>query len=555
MSVQQDTIRRFVNALMHSKSKGMAAANEAVTAATKGLLTSWSSLVDYFVGTVSAHGGNEANDYTYSNELRRTVPTASTHAYLKTYCGIDLTNDDNGALTGLDAGGGVAKTRESVIPKDSLTQYYPTSGSSTYRGLTIVWPSGEIDATARKVVTGLYTWWAKGALDLIAETYGLSCDASPAGSSKMVLEGFYSADTGHQASVIPVSYDGTNLKLSVNLSLLADLDISDGVGRSSKINGFDWLMGHEFTHAVVDSYLGYKAFDLLHSISEGLAQLAPGGDDSVWKICELAQAKNASALREVLLREEQCMDDGSACTAGYMILRFLGHQMALVESTSYLSGWDAGNCYSYIGGGDFTISDYDVSKAIRFDAQYSGVGVSGDSFQLYSPSGTLTVQACRDKLVSVADSNGNLTGYAYMAGAPKTVDGRSYSALEVLVGSNNGSDRLMAGSGGSLQWGGAGQASDTMNGGSGADVFYYGAGDGADYIQGSDASDRVMLYSAMGIQSLHMSGNDLVIQSSEADKLIVRNWNEGGLNNFQLWDGSVYGVRNDGGSITAYRKA
>ena len=249
------------------------------------------------------------------------------------------------------------------------------------------------------------------------------------------------------------------------------------------------------------------------------------------------------------------MDDGSATTAGYMMLRFLGHQMALVENTSHLNGWEAGKYYSYIGGGDFLISDYNASKEIRFDAQYSGVGVSGDSFQLYSPSGTLTVQDCRDKLISVADSNGNLTGYAYMAGAPQTVDGRSYSALEVLVGSNNGSDRIMAGSGGSLQWGGAGQASDTMNGGSGADVFYYGAGDGEDYIQGSDAYDRVMLYSAMGIQSLHMSGSNLVIQSSEADKLIVRNWNEGGLNTFQLWDGSVYGLHNDKGSISAYRKS
>lgn len=556
MSVQQDTIKRFVKALMYSKSTGMAAADEAVTAATKGLLTSWKSLVDYFVGTVATHGGMEDNNYTYSNELHKTVPTGSTHAYLTTYCGIDLTNDDNGSLTGLDAGGGVSKTKESVIPKSSLTQYYPTSSSSTYRGMTIIWPAGGLDAAAQKFVTGLYTWWAKGALDLVAETYGISVEDSPVGASTMVLEGFYSADSGHQASIIPVApFDGTKMKLSVNLGICTDLDISDGVGRSSVVSGFDWLMGHEFTHAVVESYLGDNTYKVLHSINEGLAQLVPGGDESLWKICELSQAKNASALRDVLLREKQYMDDGSAATAGYMILRFLGHQMASIESTSSLNGWEADKYYSYLGGGDFLIPDYNVSKAIRFDAQYSGVGVSGDNLQLNSTSGTLTVQNCRDKLVTVADSRGNTAGYAYIAGAPKSVDGRKYSVLEVMIGSNDGSDTIMAGSGGSLQWGGGGSVSDTMYGGNGADVFYYGDGDGVDYIKGSNASDRVMLYSAMDIQSIQMSGSNLVIKSSEANKLVISGWNEGGLNTFQLWDGSVYGLHDDKGSISAYRKS
>ena len=38
---------------------------------------------------------------------------------MKTYCGIDLTNDDTGAITGADAGGSVVnKTATSIVPED-----------------------------------------------------------------------------------------------------------------------------------------------------------------------------------------------------------------------------------------------------------------------------------------------------------------------------------------------------------------------------------------------------------------------------------------------------
>ena len=546
MSIQQDTIKRFVNTLIRTNSTGVAAADEAVAAATNGLLTSWGSLVDYFVGTVASHGGTDATGYTYSSSQSKFVPTDSTHAYLTNYCGIDLTNEDTGSLTGSDAGSGISKTAESIVPENVTGIYYPTSSTSTYRGLTINWPTGALDATAQKVVAGLYTWWGKECLDLVAETYGISYADDTAKTRSMTLDGYYNDNSSTLASA-------SSQTLSVNLAKYRDLDLSDGNGRSS--SGYlDRTLAHEFTHAVMCANMNVNTWNsLLSGVCEGLAELVHGIDDFRFsEICNLAQSNSAPALRSALFSTG---GDYNSYAAGYMLFRFLGHQMALNSSGSNGStGGETSSHYSYTGG-DATITDYDPAKRIYFDAQYSGLDVAGDSLQLHSAAGTLTVQNCRDKLISVADGGGNIAGYAYMAGSPQTMDYSAHGPLEVLVGSNNGSDYILAGSGGSSQWGGSGSVTDTMQGGGGADTFFYGANEGTDYIQGSNAADQVMLYSAMGIQALYMNGSDLVIHSSDSDKLIVNGWNEGGMNTFRLWDGSVYGLHNDNGSISAYRKA
>ena len=64
--------------------------------------------------------------------------------FLKNYCGINLTNEDTGAVTGLDAGSKVLKKDYSVVPQVSRTMNWslPSSSMTIINGLQVYWPKG-----------------------------------------------------------------------------------------------------------------------------------------------------------------------------------------------------------------------------------------------------------------------------------------------------------------------------------------------------------------------------------------------------------------------------
>ena len=57
--------------------------------------------------------------------------------FLKTYCGIDLDNEDTGAITGYDAGGSEVKTAESIVPEEGSIENFTGDSFSLESGLTI----------------------------------------------------------------------------------------------------------------------------------------------------------------------------------------------------------------------------------------------------------------------------------------------------------------------------------------------------------------------------------------------------------------------------------
>ncbi len=496
MSIQQDTIKTFMRTLIRSDSSGARAVDEAVSAATGGRMKTWNALVTQFVNEVSAHGGKSTYGMNYSKYT--SGPDSRTDQFLRNYCGINLKNADTGALIGTDAGGSSVKTASSIVPEDtSATLYLPGASSSTYKGLTIVWPSSSELTTedAKKVIAGLYTWWRKSCLDLIQNTYGLSYEDSTARNHTMTIT-FESKPN----SATLASANSTNL--TINLGRCTNLNLSDGNGKSSKSSFYlDRTLAHELTHAVMctnmTSYLWNDiARNFSKSVLEGLAELVHGVDDErLDEICALAQSGNASKLKAALLNPP---GDYNSYAGGYMIFRYLGHQMYLILSP-----------YNYKGG-NVTLSNYDTSQQIKFGAAFRGVGVSGNNFQMFSSSGTLTITNCRDRLISIADGNGKTLGYAYMAGKAQTIDGSSRSGLEVLVGSNSGKDNIIAGSGGSTLWGGSGNVSDTLQGGSGRDEFLVSMQDGKDVVIDYQEKDVLRFYSG-GINGMSISGDDLTI--------------------------------------------
>lgn len=184
-----------------------------------------------------------------------------------------------------------------------------------------------------------------------------------------------------------------------------------------------------------------------------------------------------------------------------------------------LTAVQAGNgrsVYQYYGGNKY-IPDYAPNGMLQYNTAYSGYGLSGNDFVVYSPSGTLNIQNARDRLIEATDSSGNTVGYAYMAGSGQTVDGRSLAVpvSQVIIGSNGAEDVLIAGNGGASLWGGTEFVTDTMYGGEGKDTFVITSKTGHDIVDWYGAGDTLRFYDN-SVLGGGPSGNDLVLNGVES---------------------------------------
>ena len=144
-------------------------------------------------------------------------------------------------------------------------------------------------------------------------------------------------------------------------------------------------------------------------------------------------------------------------------------------------------------GGNQTVSNY-AGGQIIFNAPYRGVTFSGSTYQFHSSSGTLTIPNVLNKVVDFRNSAGGVLAKAYAASNSGTIDGRSLSGYQFIVGSSTGSNNIYAGSSGSYLWGNVGNVSDALIGGAGADSFFVGKGEGNDSIRNASSADSVNLY-------------------------------------------------------------
>ena len=97
------------------------------------------------------------------------------------------------------------------------------------------------------------------------------------------------------------------------------------------------------------------------------------------------------------------------------------------------------------------------------------------------------------------------------------IDASSSTGKNILAG-DAGSNKITAGSGNDLLWGGVG-GNDTLTGGSGADTFFFGRNDGTDLISSAGSSDTVFLYD--------VSINDITSLNTETDNQISIGLNTG----------------------------
>lgn len=475
MSTQQYVIKAFLRSLDNTKLSGAKAVDEAVKYCSGGKYSSMQDLIDRFVADVAKYGNDSYSD-------------SKPNVFLKDCCGILLDNDDTGSISGADAGGTEVKTAESIVPESEAVSTYPSGGRTTIDGLTFIWPDRDsLSDDERAIADRLYSWWAKGALDLIQESFGMSFQEADASVKEISLSFYNDVEDNALASVSHTSYESTGktteLQLNVNMHYYGGFDKLDvnGVSGSTQLY-LDRTLAHEFVHAVMAANIDNFA-KLPHFVTEGLAELVHGIDDFRVERIKLLSTKEQAAYIRKMLETELYKDDqiyNDAYAGGYMLFRYLAKQLDNVATASNLP----------IG-----VSYNEDETAVTIRAPFSGIWDSGD----YAAT------------LSTIDASQDVNPITIKAGASNSV--------------------IKAGMNGSNIYGQGGN--DTIYGGKGKDTFHYANGDGNDTIKDYGSGVDVVQVSS-GSVTTQVSGYDLVLKVGKGSVRIA----DGTLKNVLLKEGS-----------------
>ena len=266
----------------------------------------------------------------------------------------------------------------------------------------------------------------------------------------------------------------------------------------SEGDGNDTVYGFDADHTLVLNTENYSKTE-----SDGNV-IVTVGDGSITFLNRNAKEINIEVNSDVTNISKNGVGETSQSTGG---------------STSTTGGGTQSNIITYEGGYK-TVTNY-AGEKINYHTDFRGIGFNDTDFMINSSSGTLTIQNTRDKVIDIA-VNGSSVAYVYMASGAGEINGSGFSQLEVILGGNNASNVITAGSGGSSLWGGVG-GYDTLTGGSGVDTFFYGKSDGADVIKNAGSNDLVWLYdvSLSDISQIGFGSNQINLSFASGGTLKV----------------------------------
>ena len=386
---QQEVIKKFMKSLDNTSLSGEAALNEAIRACSNSQYSTVQSVINEMV-----------------SDCRR---TNNSDTFLKTYCGINLSNTDTGAITGKDAGGSTTKTKSSIVPESGGLQYF-TDNSFKANGFTFQLAkfSGDSYSTTtfydldnyeqKYIWQALYTWWAKNSLNLISQSYGSNFGSSNSRTTtKTIYFGFFNDSSDALASTgyrINSSGNTTFLRMRVNMNYYDDINTYDPDGSSTATKSYlDLTLAHELTHATMAANI--KNFTSLPVfIREGMAELTPGGDFQEEKNIKTV-AGNATALNTALDVDITNSNNAKPYTyaAGYMFLRYIAKKFSTSSSpTVPAAGFTSGPDYynnstsntvlSALGGND-TVSNSATNVVIYGNNGNDSLSNYGSRVKLY----------------------------------------------------------------------------------------------------------------------------------------------------------------------------
>ena len=429
--------------------------------------------------------------------------------FLSNYCGINLRNRDDGAITGLDAGNGIEKTNESVIPENGSLDTGFTSDSFTVNGLTFQLNGMtfyRLDDDKKFIWQSLKTWWAKGALDLIEESYGSYFNFS--GMTMWVSFEDASTFAGWGSSVAGAASTGNtdgNCFLYINEDRYKQMNFSNPNGTSKVTNNeLDRLIAHEFTHAIMGAK-GVYLNGLPQFITEGLAELTRGIDHQ-YATTIRTLAGNSNTLLENL-NFNPGTSNWASYAAGYMFLRYLAQQGATNHKAPALFDNEDNNQQNTTSG-----------KSLKALAGNDTVGNWGNNVTLNTGSGNDSVFNDQQGYHSVIDTGeGDDTIWSWGAHSTLNVgdgnDSISNNVLNVTMNGGFGNDTL-------INWNDAAEVK--MSG-----------DDGADYLQ--NHGYNVTIEGGAGNDLVYNEGNSTFINAGSGNDS-VRNW-QGTYLEIELGDG------------------
>ena len=331
-------IKDFMKSLDNTTLSGTAALDEAVKASSHYHYNSLQDVIDNLIADCRRSGSPEY--------------------FLKEFCGIDLTNEDTGAITGSDAGGSTVKNASDVVPESGSVDTNFNDDSFEINGLifkigdlstlettdTSKAPASSLNEKQLYIWQALHSWWAKSSLDLNAQSYGDNFSFTNQ-SSATVKEIYVYFDNQENSSsfafVRPNYYPATNqtyaLKLVINMNFADKITEGDPDGKFDAKGGttyFDRTLAHEFTHAVMSANLPADTYNTLPLfVREGIAELTCGIDDE--KRESIEELANDPSLINTYLSNNSphpIYDDGDEYgkpyAAGYILFRYLNKQVA-----------------------------------------------------------------------------------------------------------------------------------------------------------------------------------------------------------------------------------
>ena len=496
---QQDVIKKFMGSLDTTSASGEDALNQAVSVASGGYFTSIQQATNAMVKDCSISGSD---------------------TFLLDKCGINLKNDDTGAITGYDAGGSTyEKTATSIVPESgSLINF--TGNSFTTNGLTfylsdvsdinniskINYSSLENDAQ-RYIWKSLYTWWSSESLKLIAQSYGNNFGFT-SNSSATVKEVYFGFVNNPSSTALATTWSslgktGRELDITVNMKYYNNISTSDPNGYSDLTSVYlDRTIAHEFTHAVMSANINYF-HDLPDFILEGMAELTHGIDDKrTSTIIDLA--KDYSKLKNAVDLNNTGV---SAYSGGYMFLRYLAKQgsehygeslSAKMMSAETSSVSVSGNMVSL--GSNFNSEMIDLTKYAsnirKLDASKitKGIKIIGNTY------------ANSIKAGSGADTISGNTGDDTIYGGAGNDIIKGDAGKDILYG-DAGNDTLFGGN-------------STLTGGAGRDVFVYSYG--SDFITDYTAGQDKIKLTEDSILGASISGSNVIL-ALESGSITVKN--------------------------------
>lgn len=583
MVTQQEVIKKFMSALdAHTFKRSNFKSDKAFT----------TKVLDYAIKKCSSFSGVQTvikKMLADCESYNAADPKNGWENFLLEKCGINLDNRDTGAITGSDAGGSTAKTTESIVSESSTSVNSFTGSSFLVKdlGLTIQLASFEdkynpteitygdlTDNMQRYIWHALQTHWAKGALNLIAQSYGnnFGFTSSSSANVKKIYFGFYTEENGDLAST-PYRYDTSSgdafkIGIRVNMSYYGSLANGGNVdGRTTNYgnDGTDYLdrcLTHEFMHAVMDANIKFSG-DLPTFIKEGVPELTIGIDN--WRTSGIKKlAGNSSLLAQILIMDSDYFTvkgvSNPSYVGGYMFMRYLAKQAStqgkVIDNSSAgkkisggnyedilknsasnvtISGGKSNDYISNLSGSNISINGGDGADQIYVRGRKATIdtGTGDDFVYLYSDavnpkvvansgnneiqseaqSATITTGSGNDYIELYKNASNNILN----AGGGKDTIYNSGQNISINAGAGN--DYIQLYSSATKTTVKAGTGNDSIKSYSSGVVYEYSSGDGKDTIVGFGAMDTLKIFDA-SFSSKQTGSNDVRVNVGNGSLLL-----------------------------------